>query len=503
MSEPEEHLNVSSLDTLLRGSVLIFLGNIIGTGSSFAVRIFTAQYLGPSSYGSIVLSLSIINIALIFILLGLPEGIARYLPRIDRNRSVFSMVLVVVLVNSIIVTAVLFGVSATLSQIFGGNSFSLIFLPFIISLPLWALLRTMVGGFRGLEEPVPRILSQNLAHQGLRIPMILLAIFLGASALGIAMAWIAPVLIAVFVAGYLLHSRYDLISLSQLRSIPRNDIDETKKILIFSLPIMLSGAVWMVMFEIDKILLGFFRSPSVVGIYDAAFTTSRVLLIFMTSAEFLFLPMLSRYHSEGDKDRLRWLYKSGTKWMVFGSLPIYLVIVSFPQQVLSLAFGPEYTGATVSLIIITTGFMFYLITGLTSEALIAIGHTRIELIGTLVAFLSGIILNLSLIPFYGGTGAAVASALSYGIIANTFWLVSLYKIEEIQPFSWSYLKSVGVSVLVFFTVASSLSAIINDQFWSFLGSILIFAVLYPLILYLVGGIDQRELDMLPIGKLLR
>lgn len=73
----------SFFQTLFAGSITIFLGKLLGRGMSFISVVVIGRLLGPDGYGVIALGVTVITTISTLVLLGLHNGISRYLPRYD------------------------------------------------------------------------------------------------------------------------------------------------------------------------------------------------------------------------------------------------------------------------------------------------------------------------------------------------------------------------------------------------------------------------------------
>ena len=65
----------SRISKVLKGSVFVLIGNIIGTSSVFISRIFLGRYLGSSQYGIFILGITATNMLTLVALLGVPSAL--------------------------------------------------------------------------------------------------------------------------------------------------------------------------------------------------------------------------------------------------------------------------------------------------------------------------------------------------------------------------------------------------------------------------------------------
>ncbi|WP_188945087.1 lipopolysaccharide biosynthesis protein, partial [Polymorphobacter multimanifer] len=104
--------------------------------------------------------------------------------------------------------------------------------------------------------------------------------------------------------------------------------------------------------------------------------------------------------------------------LAFG--PLMLICVIFPEQLLSVAFGPAFVVAAPALAILSLGQASKAITGPVGGLLSMAGHERVLFLTTVFGVVLLVALALILVPILGLTGAAIAHATTATVrnIAN-------------------------------------------------------------------------------------
>ena len=67
--------------------------------------------------------------------------------------------------------------------------------------------------------------------------------------------------------------------------------------------------------QADKILLGLYLNPRVVGIYVLASTLSSFIPMILQSVNQIFAPVIADLHAQGKRDVLQKLFQTLTKWV--------------------------------------------------------------------------------------------------------------------------------------------------------------------------------------------
>lgn len=489
------HSLEDALKTIFSDTPIVLLGAVFGMGSSFVMRLVVAQSLGADRYGIIVVGLTIMNAMAMVLLLGFPQGLAREIPRSRDNRiDLISAAMLVSIISSILAGIISITFISDITRILVEPGDGPILLPFLISIPLLVVLRLSIGIFRGLEDATSGILIKSFGYQGTVLLIIIGLIYLinDRNPVHIAYAWPFALLVGILLAVYFLWRERKKVETTQSIRIKkfRNLFHTASRLMIFSLPLMLSDILWRFIQQADTLLLGFFKSNQTVGIYDSAFTLGQLLLLFSWAFGFLFLPLMSSALKQDPTEAKRF-YRLITKWISFLTIPAYLSIIFHPDILLRQTFGAEFVEGAFPLAILATGFMSNIITGQSKETIIAAGRTKAVLIGNLFALCLNIVLNVVLIPKYGPVGAASASAVSF-IAINLYFLYELNRTQGIHPFYWSFLFPLILSTAILSGLYWVLSISVSFSILSVIFATGGLYVIHGFLLLMSGGLEQED-----------
>ncbi len=269
----------------------------------------------------------------------------------------------------------------------------------------------------------------------------------GLSFIGVVYAYVLSIAVTCVVFVIYLMKKYPL----SIRSGSSVTNPMTKDLLFFSVPLLAVSMLMMVMSWTDTLMLGYFKTPDVVGLYNAVLPLANLLTVVIVSVGFLYIPIISQVYGKNQMEELKRSYAISTKWCFIGTLPIFFVLFLFPDVVLNLLFGSRYIGAAVALQILAVGSFLNPATGPNYHTLIAMGKTKIIMQTFLISEVTNIILNIALIPPLGIIGAAIASASALAI-ATTMLSVKLYQFSGIHPLTRNYLKAVIILIAVIFVI---------------------------------------------------
>lgn len=195
--------------TLFKGGVVLFLGLVIDLGISFVGKLLIARYLGRVDYGAVALGSSFLSFSSMILLLGLNNGVGRYIPRFDadaervQRRATILIGLGITLPLSVIVAgAVVLTREWVATAIFRAPGTGDVLAIFAVGLPFAVQFKYALGIVRGYQWSVPKALLQNILRPLLRFGGIALGVTLGLNATGMSVAYIVPFVVAVIASLY-------------------------------------------------------------------------------------------------------------------------------------------------------------------------------------------------------------------------------------------------------------------------------------------------------------
>ncbi|MBU7031434.1 MAG: polysaccharide biosynthesis C-terminal domain-containing protein, partial [Theionarchaea archaeon] len=215
---------------------------------------------------------------------------------------------------------------------------------------------------------------------------------------------------------------------------------------------------------------------------------------FLSSTGFIFIPVLSMLYSKGQLSEMKKTYSIITKWTFSVTLPLFLIIFIFSKEILTLLFGAEYEGASVALKILSSGYMFHVLTGPIGQNLVIFARPRLIVINNSIGLILNVVLNSFLIPLYGMNGAAFATASTF-ILINILALIQVYRISHMHPFSLTYVKPLMMSLILFigfYTVFRHVTV----SYWVLPLLFLFFSILYILILFATRSFDREDIMLI-------
>ncbi len=176
-----------------------------------------------------------------------------------------------------------------------------------------------------------------------------------------------------------------------------------------ALPIFLIEGFGFLLTNSDVIVVGLFLDPESVAIYFAAAKTMALVHFVFFSVKAAAAPRFSALFSSGDRVALATFAGETVRWSFWPSLGVGLTVLALGHLLLSL-FGPAFTAGWSLMFILFSGIMAKALVGPGEVLLTMSGEQKLCVLVYAAALAANITFNVTLIPLFGITGAAVATA---------------------------------------------------------------------------------------------
>jgi O-antigen/teichoic acid export membrane protein len=383
-----------------------------------------ARMLGPTALGSFTLSFTVLQLLAILGLLGLDNLLTRKVAaakaadRPEDIKSAFITSIKITAISAVLLSIFLFIAAEYLANIvFHKPQLATHLKVMCFALAPFVFINIHAAAFRGMKNMIGFTLHKAIIPL-FNVGFIVIGYY---SALSISptvgyMISCILVMILYFIAW----NKY-----SQIKTVEVIETTSMKEMALESLPMMITGSIFFILNWIDNLVIGIFRTELEVGLYDTAFKIASASAIILMAINAIQGPTFAEYHSKNDLSKLRESIFSSTKMLFYATLPFTILIIIFPEWILSF-FGKEFEQASTALIILSIGNFFSSITGSVGILLQMTGHQKPYNTIILFAAFTSIILNIILVPRIGITGAAIASAAAK-IIQNFAGSLYVYK----------------------------------------------------------------------------
>jgi O-antigen/teichoic acid export membrane protein len=195
---------------------------------------------------------------------------------------------------------------------------------------------------------------------------------------------------------------------------------QTSRWLGSAAPMMWMLGMNMLLVSADTLMLGWMMDEAVAGQYRVASQVAMLVSFPMTAINLAVAPSLARSYALGDLAALRQNAARAARWSLFAAVPIALLLVLAGPLLLGL-FGPDFSIGYQPLLILAAGYVVNSFSGAAGYVLIMTRHENLAAWIFTAAAVANVLANYWLIPGFGMSGAAMATAASVSLVSLGLW----------------------------------------------------------------------------------
>ncbi len=209
-----------------------------------------------------------------------------------------------------------------------------------------------------------------------------------------------------------------------------------------TLPLAFIGGMQLINRRTSILILGLFENSAQVGVFRVADQVSLLVSLGLQAINIVVAPQFARLYAVGDKERLQRLAAASARVVLLLTLAATAVFLFAGKPLLRMIFGAEFIGAFWPLSILSIGQLINSVTGSVGVLLNMTGHEQETAKGMTISAISNVVLNLVLIPPFGVSGAALASAITMTIWNILLWFAVRRRLNiNSMAFNFSKIKS--------------------------------------------------------------
>lgn len=428
----------------IRGSSILLAGKLISISLGLATQVLMVRYLSKAEFGAWGYALAVVSFFETFCTLGLARAQTRFIPiyhekeEFDKLFGTIALMIITILSTSVLIISAIYLAPDLIAKLVSGNTqpVGLLFI-MVFLVPVDAIDRVFEGLFASFINPKAIFFRKYILAPSLRLAVVLLLIALESTVTFVAYGYLAAAsfgLLIYFTAFIKMMKKEGLLERFNLRNIRI----PAWEIFSFTIPLMTSDLLTVLMHTSDTLLLGYFHDSSEIASYQAILPPVRINVMVMTSFAFLFTPLAARLFAKEDTAGINSLYWRTAIWLAVLTFPMFVVTFSLAEPLTLLLYGERYADSWIFLCIL--GFAYYCnaALGFNGVTLKVIGRVKYITLVNLTIAVVNIIANLLLIPRFGALGATIATAGSM-IVHNIFKQAGLKYLGNLKLIETSYL----------------------------------------------------------------
>lgn len=211
---------------------------------------------------------------------------------------------------------------------------------------------------------------------------------------------------------------------------------------------------------IDTIVLGFFVSTTLVGIYEITWNVASFLALFSTAISKTLFPEISKASIENDFEVIKSYLNQSLSYCGLLLIPGFVGSILLGEQILRI-YGEEFRRGAHLLMILVAAQLFYAYQSQFVNTLNSINRPDRAFRVNVVFILTNTILNIILVYFYSWTGAAIATMSSafVGFLVGYLYLSSFVQVDwplKMMANEWYAAFLMGISVWFLMFIMRSL-----------------------------------------------
>ncbi len=210
------------------------------------------------------------------------------------------------------------------------------------------------------------------------------------------------------------------------------------------------------------------------------------------------IPTIAAHKARGEIEKNKYIIKFAILVGIIISIPFFIIMYTFPDQILKTLF-PNASDGSLMLKISSTSITMAVIIQTINSYFQGINKMRVQIITIAISSAIKLVLNIVLIsnPKIGIYGAAISNVISYLL---TFGMLVLYMViyEKINfEFTKFIIKPAIISYIAYIIMKGTYTiSIINSELIKTLTSIIIGIIVYVILMFFSNLISKKEIKII-------
>jgi len=444
---------IDAAETSTRGSFFLMSGTATSTIILAISSIIIARLLGPDLYGLYSLALVSPQLLLLFIDLGIDQGIVKFTASLRAKGEINHSISIIrqgLLIKALTGT-LMFIINYALADYLASFLFQRPELAFYIriastSILFQVLFTTASSAFVGLDKTEYTALTTNInaiAKTIIQITLVLIGFSIAGAIIGHVTGYVAAAITSIAILLLILRPKQNPTNKEKFS-------DNFKTLIHYGMPLYISILLTGFIPIIQSIILAFFTTDADIGNYKAATNFAVLLTVVTVPISTALLPAFSKLESS-TKEKIKTFFKLANKYTALLIVPITTAIIIFSKEIVQIIYGSTYESAPLFL---ANYSLLYFLVGLGYLTLTSfyngLGETKTTLKISLITFITLTILSPILTQTYAVTGLITAFliASTAGTIYASYTARKKFNIEfDSKALTKIYAISLASSIL--------------------------------------------------------
>lgn len=395
-------------------SLVHFVSQLIATVAGFVATVYFARVLGAETLGVYFLVVAVYTWLKLFGTMGFRQSVVKRLSENRRQNQRFTAALLLQLVLfSVLCGAIVIGsdyINAYVGTDVAGA---------LVLLSLWGIAFTFVGSVLRGEKLVHVAAMLRPVERLARTVLQVGAILAGLTLFGLLYGHAVALFFASVVGIYMTSSRLALPGKKDFESI-----------LSYAKYSWLGGLSTRTFNAMDTVVLGFFVSTSLIGVYEIAWNIASVLAVFGSSISQAVFPEISDLSTENREEEATSILNDALAFTGLFTIPGLVGAIVLGEYILAL-YGSDFRQGYLVLIVLTVARLLAAYQWQFVNALGAFDRPDLAFGINMVFIIVNMTLNVALVALYSWVGAAIATTFS-AALALVLGYVAVQHILDLQ-----------------------------------------------------------------------
>ena len=485
---------------IVRGSVIIFAGNIIFRIGGYVYRFLMATLLGPAQYGLLGITLPFQGIFQTLAAGGLPPAIAKYVAEYEAlnehdmaRQTIYTSLKIMVFLGFLMGFIMIFFAAPWLAYNYLGKPEASMLLQIVGYITPFSVI---VGAFRGAFQGVYKMEYILYTRAIEQMAMILVAtafILIGLSVTGALIGTVLGFALASLSAVYIFKyhmAKYIPESTGNFVFTRKMELKLATKLVKFAIPVIITAIAEMLIYNVCTLVMGKYLTTTDVGYFAAVDSIARLPLMISISLATSILPAASEAFATKDKDTLQNYVSLSYRYALLFVIPICIGIARFSIPVLRIFYftNSDYTNGALALAILAIGMTFYSVFSISTSIVQGIGNPRIPMYILIFGVVVTTVCNIYMVQAYGIAGGSLATTIAcLAMMIPIVYLV--FKLTDTKPPAISIGKIILASLIM-----GLICCFIPKTILGFIVALIITPFLYVVALVLLQFFTKDDLD---------
>ena len=409
------------MQSRLSGAISLLIAQAIVLLLGWITHPIIGRILGPGSYGMYGVVLSIQTILGLFLALGVPVAISRFVAQDTTHaRSILRQALRIQIIFAFVLSITTFLLSSVIAGLLGDQNLTNLIRFVALVLLLQSGYPIFVQYLSGMHRfNRQALLTSTYAVIKLIGALSLIFVFgvYGAFA-GFAIGGFSAAIIGWFWTKKIGGTKPQPLPVKAFLSFAG-----TYVLILVSLQILISLDLFMV-----KAIM---KDNITAGYYSAAVTLSRISFMLLQSLTFVLLPSVSALTKPGaSKEKAVHFISSSLRYLIMIIVPGAALASTTSQTLIRLFYSAQYDPASSALSILMIGLACIAFFQLLANIVAGAGKAHVALLGTIALVAISLFSGLALIPAFGIIGAAWQTTISgsIGLIGLSLYTFKVFNI---------------------------------------------------------------------------